>query len=191
MILININLCSYPTNWYILIHINLCHKKEIESWRYPCPAGCRIASLRPLVVPPSCPAPSIAIALTIAPYITCRRRAVRCRRAAAAAAAAASALLPPRCRRRTVRRRRAAVAAALPPSCRHRRYHRCRSIVCWLVVALLSAVRFCHHMPSCDRKRSHCRREHFCTNWYVLIWKTSILAIDIATRTNCTNSYKN
>jgi hypothetical protein len=27
----------------------------------------------------------------------------------------------------------------------------------WLVVALLSAVRFCHRTPSCDRRRSHCR----------------------------------
>jgi hypothetical protein len=28
---------------------------------------------------------------------------------------------------------------------------------CWLVVALLSAVRFCHRTPSCDRRRSYCR----------------------------------
>ncbi len=28
---------------------------------------------------------------------------------------------------------------------------------CWLVVALLSVVRFCHHMPSCDHWRSCCR----------------------------------
>ena len=67
------------------------------------PAGCRIASLRPLVVPPSCPAPSIAVALTVAPSIACRRRALRRRRAVVAAAA--SALLS-RCRRRAVRLRR-------------------------------------------------------------------------------------
>ena len=34
MILIHINSCFYPTNWYVLTHINSCHKKEIESWRY-------------------------------------------------------------------------------------------------------------------------------------------------------------
>ena len=34
MILIHKILCFYPTNWYVLIHIDLCHKKEIESWIY-------------------------------------------------------------------------------------------------------------------------------------------------------------
>ncbi len=28
---------------------------------------------------------------------------------------------------------------------------------CWLIVALLSANRFCHRTPSCNRQRSHCR----------------------------------
>ncbi len=59
-----------------------------------------------------------------------------------------------------------------------------------VVVELLSAVQFCHCMPSCNRQHSCCRREHFCTNWYVLIRTTSILVINIDTRTNCTNSYK-
>ena len=104
--------------------------------------------------------------------------------------AAASALLPPRCRRCAVCRRRTANVAVSPQSCRHR-CCRCRcSAVCWLIVALLSAVRFCHRMPSCDPQHSHCRRDHFCTNWYVLTRTTSILAINIATRTNCMNLYK-
>ena len=75
------------------------------------PAGCRIASLRPLVVPPSCPAPSIAIALALAPSIACHRRTVRRHHAATAAAAAAK--LPPssHCRAAAT----AAAAAAAPP----------------------------------------------------------------------------
>jgi hypothetical protein len=208
MILIHINLRFYPTNWYVLIHVNSCHKKEIESWRYLSPSW---LSHYPLVVPPSCPAPSIAVALAVTPSIACRRLALRrCRAAAAAAAstllpccrrcavrrrrpavaAAASTLLPPRCRCPAVRRRHAAVAVTPPPSCGCCRCS-CRSAVCWLVVVLLSAVRFRHCMLSCNRRRSHCWHEHFCTNWYVLIWTTSILAINIdSTCTNCTNLYK-
>jgi hypothetical protein len=56
----------------------------------------------------------------------------------------------PRCRRRA--------AAKLPPTSRCcaaanlalSRCRRRRATVCWLVVALLSAVRCRHHMPSCD-----------------------------------------
>jgi hypothetical protein len=97
-------------------------------------AGCRIASLRPLIVPPSCPAPSITLALALAPSIACRRRAVprhhSCRQA----------------------------AAAVPlSSCRHHRCRRHCAAVRWLVVALLTAVRFRHHMLSYDRQRSRCR----------------------------------
>ena len=144
--------------------------------------------LAQIVVPPSCLALLITVALAVAPSIACLCRSVR--RCRAAAAAVASMLLPPCCCRCTVRRRRTVVAAALPPSCRHRRCRYRRSAICWLVVALLSTVQFCHCMPSCDRWHSHCRREHFCTNWCVLIGTTSILAINIATRTNCTNLYK-
>ena len=61
-----------------------------------CPASCCIASLCPLVVPPSCPAPSIVVALALAPSIACRRCAVRHR--AAAATTAATKLLLPSCR---------------------------------------------------------------------------------------------
>jgi hypothetical protein len=86
---------------YKLIYTNS-HKfvsqEKIESWRVvptSCPAGYPIASSHPLVVPPSCPAPLIVIAVAVAPSIACRHRGVcRCR---AAAAAAASTLLPPRC----------------------------------------------------------------------------------------------
>ena len=99
------------------------------------------------------------------------------------AAATASALLPPHCCSCTVPRRCAAIAAAPLPSCRYCRCHCRRSAVCWLVVALLSAVQFCHRIPSCNPRRSHCGREHFCMNWYVLIWTTTILAISIATHT--------
>jgi hypothetical protein len=123
-----------------------------------------------------------------------------CHRAAAIALCAAAVLppllLPPPLHRSLVGccvvvHRAAAIAlpplrCAPPPCCRCRcccRCHcrrrcRCRhSIVHWLVVALLSTVRFCHRMPSCDRQRSHCQGEHFCKNWYVLIWTTSILVI--------------
>ena len=50
------------------------------------------------------------------------------------------------------RRRQAAADLALL-CCHHRR----RAAVRWLVVALLSAVQFCHRMPSCNHQRSHCR----------------------------------
>ena len=177
------------------------------------PADCRIASLRPLVVPPSCPSPSITVALAIAPSIACRRCAVRRRRAAAAAtpppccrrrrtvalpppshcraattAAATATAPPPSCRRRRAvalppppltlppppHRRQATsrcLAAALPPPprrrqavadlalsrCRHRHCRCRRAAVRWLVVALLSVVRFRHCMPSCDHQHSCCR----------------------------------
>ena len=148
MILIHINSCFYPTNWYVLIHIICVTRKKLNHGGTSCPAGCHISSLRPLVVPPSCPALPIATALTVALSIACRPCALRCRCGAAAAA-----------------------ASALPP------LH--YAPVCWLVVALMSAVRFRHHMPSCDRWRSHCQPAHFCTNWYVLIWTTSIIVINI------------
>jgi hypothetical protein len=46
-------------------------------------------------------------------------------------------------------------------------------------------------LSTVDRQRSHCQCEHVCTNWYVLIRTTSILAINIdSTRTNCTNLHK-
>ena len=75
----------------------------------------------------------------------------------------AATKLPPSCRRRCAvalppppltlppppRRRQAAADLALS-HCR-------RTTVRWLVVALLSAVRFRHHMPSCDHQRSSCR----------------------------------
>ena len=43
-------------------------------------------------------------------------------------------------------------SAALAPLACHRR----RTAIRWLIVALLSAIRFCHHMPSCDRQCSRC-----------------------------------
>jgi hypothetical protein len=76
-----------------------------------CSAGCRIASLRPLIVPPSCPAPSIAIAFTLAPSIACLRCAVRRRRAAATAAATAKLPPPSHCH---------AAATAAAAAARHR-----------------------------------------------------------------------
>jgi hypothetical protein len=219
----------YPTNWYVLIHINSCHKKEIESWRYlspswlwhclspssrcatllSCAVNCRRPSPCPVhrlppsrfAPPPRCPrrhslrAAAVLAPLSFAPPPRCRRR--RSLRAVAALPLSRCAPPPCCCRRRSLRQagcRRVAVAAAPPPSCRRCRCcrRRCRrSAVHWLVVALLSTVRLCHRMPSCDRRRSHCQREHFCTNWYVLIRTTSILAINIdSTRTNCTNLYK-
>ena len=39
----------------------------------------------------------------------------------------------------------------------NRRCHRCRASVRWLVVALFSAIQFCHCMLSCDRRHSRCR----------------------------------
>jgi hypothetical protein len=83
--------------------------------------------------------------------------------------AAANALPPPSCHRRPLSRCRRscrAAAAALPPPPRHRqaaadlalsRCRRRRATVRWLVVALLSTIRFCHRMPSCDHQRSRCR----------------------------------
>jgi hypothetical protein len=80
-----------------------------------------------------------------------------------------SLALPPSCRRRRAvalpppplmlppppHRRQATpcchAAALLPP------LRRCRAAVCWLVVALLSAIRFRHHMPSCNHQCSCCR----------------------------------
>ena len=113
MTLIHINLCFYPTNWYVLIHINSCHKKEIESWRNLLPSWLLHC---PLVVPPSCPAPSIAIALAVAPPIACRRHALHRRHAAANALCATAALLPP------TRLCQAAATVTLS----HCRHHCCR-----------------------------------------------------------------
>jgi hypothetical protein len=80
------------------------------------PAGCCIASLHPLIVGPSCPALSIAVALTLAPSTACRRRPVRRRCRCRRQAVAAVALL--RCRHRRCHRHRAAVK--LPPTSRCR-----------------------------------------------------------------------
>ena len=109
----------YPTNWYVLIHIYLCLKKEIDSWRYLSPSW---LSHCPLVVFPSCPASLIAIALAGALSIACRHRALRCRRrvqpprccCAAAVALCATAKLPsPPCRPQAAAT--AAAAATAPP----------------------------------------------------------------------------
>ena len=85
-----------------------------------CPASCCIASLHPLVVPPSCPVSPITFALALAPSITCHRRAVH--------------------------HRQAATDVAMRRCCNRPCPSRCASrcaIVCWLVVVLLSAV----HLP--------------------------------------------
>jgi hypothetical protein len=70
-----------------------------------------------------------------------------CHRAAAVALCAATALpSPPRHRQ---------AAADIPLSrCHHCRCHHRRASVRWLLVALFSAVRLRHHMPSCNRRRS-------------------------------------
>ncbi len=127
------------------IHVT---RKKLNHGGTSSPAGCCIASLRPLIVPTSCPAQMTAVALAVALSITCRRCAVR--RHCAATTVTASALLPLRCCRRAVRRRRTVIAAVPPPSCRHCRCRCRRSAVCWLVVVLLSAVQFRHRMPSCN-----------------------------------------
>jgi hypothetical protein len=62
-----------------------------------------------------------------------------------------TAALPP-----PPRRRQASTNLALS-RCHHRHCRRRRAAVCWLVVALLSAVRFRHRMPSCNHQRSRCR----------------------------------
>ncbi len=54
-----------------------------------------------------------------------------------------------------LRRRQAAADLALS-RCRHRHCCHRRAAVRWLVVVLLSAVRFRHCMPSCDHQRSRC-----------------------------------
>ena len=90
------------------------------------PAGCRIASLRPLVVPPSCPAPSITIALTLAPSIVCCRHAVSPCHCCAAALPPLPPLPPPLLHRQAAadvalpRCRRCHAAAKLPPTLRCR-----------------------------------------------------------------------
>ena len=95
MILIHINSCFYPTNWYILIHINLCHKKEIESWRYLLPS-CLLHCLSPssccatllscaVDCRPPCCRPvhrRAAIAITLRPSCGHRHCRCRCRRSA-------------------------------------------------------------------------------------------------------------
>jgi hypothetical protein len=47
----------------------------------------------------------------------------------------------------------AAIAVAIAPTTNVRLYFSCH----WLVVALFSAIRFCHRTSSCDHCRSHCR----------------------------------
>ena len=124
MILIHINSCFYPTHWYILIHINLCHKKEIESWRYHSPSW-----LSHGLSPSSCCATLLSCAvdrrhphrclvhclplLRCAPLPRCCRH--RSLRAAATALPPLRCAPPPRCRRCCT----AAIAAAPLPSCRH------------------------------------------------------------------------
>jgi hypothetical protein len=119
-------------------HLN---KRLGTSW----PTGCCIASLRPLVVPPSCPALLIAVALTLAPSIACCRHPVRRHRCRCCCqAVAAVALL--HCRHRSCRHRcaaaklpptshccaaaTAAAATLLPPCCCHRAVCRCRASRC-------------------------------------------------------------
>jgi hypothetical protein len=106
MIPIHINSCFYPTNWYIIIHINLCHKKEIESWRYLSPSW-----LSHCLSPSSCCATLLSCAadhhppcsrpvhrlppLRCAPPPRCRRH--RSLRAAATALPPVRCAPPPRC----------------------------------------------------------------------------------------------
>jgi len=121
-------------------------------------------------LPPTsqCHAATTATATTLLPP-RCHRRAVRRHRSATAklpptsrCRAAATASPPPSCCKRPrsrCRHRRScctAAAALPPPSCRRPRAA-ATAAVRWLVVALLSAVRFCHRMPSCDHQRSRCR----------------------------------
>jgi hypothetical protein len=204
MILIHINLCFHPTNWYVVIHINLYHKKEIESWRYLSPRwlshclspSSRCATLLSCAVDCRClhrrPVHRLPL-LSFAPPMRCHcRRSLHAGTVALCAAALLPPPQPPSCCRAGAVALCGASAPPPPPSCRCCCCCRCRrSAVHWLVVAVLSTIQFCHRMPSCDCQQSNCQREHFCTNWYVLIWTTSILAINIdSTRTNCMNLYK-
>jgi hypothetical protein len=92
--------------------------------------------------PPLSPAVALPpLPLTLPPPPHHRRATSRC----------LTAMLPP-----PPRRRQAAADLALS-CCRHRHCRHRRAAVHWLVVALLSAVRFCHRMPSCDHQRSRCR----------------------------------
>jgi hypothetical protein len=115
MILIHINLCFYPTNWYVLTHINSCHKNEIESWRYLSSSwlshclslssrcatllSCAIDCRCPRRCPVHCLPPSRCV-----PLPRCRRRC----RAAATALPPLRCAPPPGCRR-------CHPAAKLPP----------------------------------------------------------------------------
>jgi hypothetical protein len=128
MILIHINLCFYPTNWYVLIHINSGNKKEIESWRYLLPSWllhCLSPSshcaCHPLVLrhqspwPSPSPRPSpAAVALCAAAVLPPPPQPLRCCHRAAAVALCATAALPMLlCHRKAAATAAAAAAAPL------------------------------------------------------------------------------
>ena len=124
MILIHINSCFYPTNWYVLIHINLCHKKEIESWRYLSPSwlshchspssccatllSCAVDRRCPCCPPVHCLQPSRCV-----PPRCCRR--CHSLHAAATALPPLCCALPPRCRCRCTAAKLSPPPLPLPP----------------------------------------------------------------------------
>ena len=102
--------------------------------------------------PPSCHQRCAVVLPSLLPFPCC------CHRVATIAPCVAAKMPLPLCRRH------AAAVGALSRCChrhcRHRRCcrcRRCRAAVHWLVVALLSAVQFCHRMPSCNCQGCCCR----------------------------------
>jgi hypothetical protein len=120
MILLHINLSFFPTNWYILIHINLCHKKEIESWRYLLPSwllhclspSSRCATLLSCTV--NCRRPCHCPVHRLPPLRSAPPQPPRCCHRAAAAALCATAALPLTPHRRQASATAAAAATILP-----------------------------------------------------------------------------
>jgi hypothetical protein len=111
----------------------------------------------------------------------------RCRAAAKLPPTSAFALPPPPQLPPPPRRRQAAADLALS-RCRRR-----RAAVRWLVVVLLSAVRFRHRMPSCDRGLAP--RVHFCLHlgedWRIFSGFFSVCRfVDSICRTNRTSTCK-